>query len=61
MHQHTHMLEETHQQTHLPEGNTSTHTHADELAGSENLSYYFNSEVSSSQALAPNFSPNLFI
>ena len=46
---------ETHQHTHVPEGNTLAHIHADELAGSESLSYYFINEVSSLQALAPNF------
>ena len=35
--------------THMPEGNTWAQTRADELAGSESLSYCFNSEVSSLQ------------
>ena len=69
-HQHTHVPENnasahtraggnTSAHIHMPESNTSAHTHADELAGFESLSYYFNSKVSSLQALAPNFSPIL--
>ena len=61
IHLHTHVPGITHQHTHVLEGNTSAHTHADELAGSESLNYYFNSEVSSLQALAPNFFFKLII
>ena len=41
------MPEETHKHTHMVEGNISALTSADELAGSESLSYFFNDEVSS--------------